>query len=209
MAHRGYILLATLWIAYCVVHSALISIRVTAGLQRALGNRYRFYRLFYNIFSITTLVPLLIYSYSDRWESNPLFSWEGPVGLVRYVMVALGAVLLLTASRHYNLQQFLGIRQISRGQAADHRVGGGGLDTGGVLNVVRHPWYLGVFLLLWAHNIELRDLVINLVLSAYLVVGAFLEERKLVREFGDRYRDYQRQVSMFIPVKWLRSKLQA
>jgi protein-S-isoprenylcysteine O-methyltransferase Ste14 len=35
------------------------------------------------------------------------------------------------------------------------------------------------------------------------VVGAFLEERKLVRIFGEEYRDYQQKVSMFIPVKWL------
>jgi protein-S-isoprenylcysteine O-methyltransferase Ste14 len=40
------------------------------------------------------------------------------------------------------------------------------------------------------------------VLSAYLVIGTLLEERKLVLEFGDKYREYQRQVSMFIPLKW-------
>jgi hypothetical protein len=39
------------------------------------------------------------------------------------------------------------------------------------------------------------------------VIGTFLEERKLVREFGDRYRKYQAEVSMFIPLKWLQTKL--
>ena len=83
----------------------------------------------------------------------------------------------------------------------------GELDTSGVLGVIRHPWYSGVFLLLWASDITLRGLMINLILSAYLVIGTFLEERKLVLEFGDRYREYQRQVSMFIPFKWLKSRL--
>jgi protein-S-isoprenylcysteine O-methyltransferase Ste14 len=39
------------------------------------------------------------------------------------------------------------------------------------------------------------------------VIGTFLEEQKLVLEFGDQYKVYQRQVSMFIPLKWLGSKL--
>ena len=45
------------------------------------------------------------------------------------------------------------------------------------------------------------------VLSVYLVAGAFLEERKLVREFGEPYRAYRRRVSMFLPFKWIRGRL--
>jgi protein-S-isoprenylcysteine O-methyltransferase Ste14 len=45
------------------------------------------------------------------------------------------------------------------------------------------------------------------ILSGYLVIGTLLEERKLVLEFGDKYKLYQRQVSMFIPLRWLGSKL--
>jgi protein-S-isoprenylcysteine O-methyltransferase Ste14 len=37
------------------------------------------------------------------------------------------------------------------------------------------------------------------VLSVYLYVGTFFEERRLVREFGDDYRAYQRQVPRLIP----------
>ena len=88
-------------------------------------------------------------------------------------------------------------------------LGSGGLDTRGVLKVIRHPWYLGVFLFIWANDLSLKELIVNLILSAYLVIGTFLEERKLVLEFGDKYKEYQGQVSMFIPIKWLRSKIQA
>jgi protein-S-isoprenylcysteine O-methyltransferase Ste14 len=105
--------------------------------------------------------------------------------------------------------QFLGCKQVGQEISARGMIGNGGLDTRGVLGVVRHPWYLGVFLLIWANDLCLRELIINLIVSAYLIIGTFLEERKLVLEFGDRYREYQRQVSMFIPVKWLRLKLRA
>ena len=66
----------------------------------------------------------------------------------------------------------------------------------------RHPWYLAVFILLWARDFTLARLMINVVLSAYLLVGTLLEERKLIIEFGEKYKAYQRQVSMFIPLKW-------
>ena len=208
MAYQNYILLAILWIAYCVVHSALISVTVTDFFNRFLGNKYRFYRLFFNIFSIATLVPLLMYSHSDNWKNEIIFAWEDPIRPIQYGMIVLGAVLLLTAARHYSMLQFLGLKQIAQEKSGKGMIGSGGLDTSGILGVVRHPWYSGVFLLIWAHDISLSELFINLILSAYLIIGTILEERKLVLEFGEKYRKYQRQVSMFIPIKWLRLKLQ-
>jgi hypothetical protein len=35
--------------------------------------------------------------------------------------------------------------------------------------------------------------------TAYLILGAKLEERKLIVKFGDRYRRYRQQVPAFIP----------
>ena len=208
MAYQDYILLSLLWIAYCVVHSALISIKVMDFLKRVLGAKYRFYRLFFNTFSVGTLIPLLIYSHSARWSTELLFAWKGPMRLIPYGMIALGAILLLTGARHYSVFQFLGIKQIMQERSGGAMTVSGEFDSSGILGVIRHPWYLGVFFLLWASDITLRGLLTNMVLSSYLVIGTILEERKLVLEFGDKYKEYQRQVSMFIPIKWLRSKLQ-
>ncbi len=83
----------------------------------------------------------------------------------------------------------------------------GEFDSSGVLSVVRHPWYLAVFILIWAQDLDPVRITVNAVLSVYLLIGTLLEERKLVLEFGNKYKTYQRQVSMFIPLKWLRSKL--
>ena len=41
---------------------------------------------------------------------------------------------------------------------------------------VRHPWYLAVFILIWTHYFNLAEMIINLVLSAYLLIGTLLEE---------------------------------
>jgi protein-S-isoprenylcysteine O-methyltransferase Ste14 len=69
--------------------------------------------------------------------------------------------------------------------------------------VIRHPWYAGLVLLLWARDLDIAGLVVSSVLTVYILIGTLLEERKLVHEFGDAYRDYQRRVSMFVPIKWL------
>ncbi len=84
---------------------------------------------------------------------------------------------------------------------------GGGIDSSGVLGLVRHPWYTAVVLLLWAGDLDMAALVGSGVLTVYIVVGTLLEERKLVHEFGDAYRSYQGRVSMFVPLKWIRSRI--
>jgi len=73
--------------------------------------------------------------------------------------------------------------------------------------VIRHPWYAGVVLLLWARDLDAAGLVVSGVLTAYVLVGTLLEERKLVHELGDVYRDYQKRVSMLVPLRWLRSRI--
>ncbi len=201
-------LLSLLWISYCVLHSALISITVTDFFKRLLRQNYRFYRLFFNLFSAGTLAPLVVYSHSLRWKTELIFRWEGEIRIVQYFLIALSMVLLVAGARHYSLLRFLGIRQILEGKFGSAMTESGGFDSSGSLGVVRHPWYVAVFILLWTRDLDLARITVSLVLSAYLVVGTLLEERKLVREFGDRYRIYQREVSMFLPLKWLRSRLQ-
>ena len=84
--------------------------------------------------------------------------------------------------------------------------GSGDFDDRGVLGLVRHPWYVAVFIFLWASDLNVAVITVNLVLSAYLIVGTPLEERKLVIEFGEQYKRYQDRVSMFIPLKWLAAR---
>jgi protein-S-isoprenylcysteine O-methyltransferase Ste14 len=42
-------------------------------------------------------------------------------------------------------------------------------------------------------------LVINIFLTVYVIIGAYFEERKLRREFGQEYTDYVAVTPMFIP----------
>jgi methanethiol S-methyltransferase len=199
-----YLLLALAWTAYCALHSAMISETATGFLKRRLGTSFRFYRLFFNAVAMLTLIPVLWYSHTLRQEA--ILHWEGVWLVPHYLLLACGILLLVAGGRHYSLGQFVGISQL-RGPSSGGLATGGGIDSSGVLGLVRHPWYTAVVLLLWAGDLDVAALIGNGVLTVYIVVGTLLEERKLVHAFGDVYRSYQERVSMFVPLKWIRLRI--
>ena len=202
---KQYIVLAVLLVLWCSLHSFLISLTVTRYLKSKLGELYRYYRLFYNAITILTLLPVGWYMYSI--QSQSLFLRNGYLLICRVILLALSVFLFRVGAQRYDLHQFLGIRQIKSGISSNVLTGSGELDTNGILGVIRHPWYAGGILLIWARTLTVTALITNVVFTVYLVIGAYLEERKLVLEFGEQYREYQRNVSMLIPFKWLRTKI--
>ncbi len=200
-----YLVLAILWIVWCVLHSAMISTPVTGYLKRQFGRSFRFYRLVFNMVALATFIPVVLYEKSI--ETEWAFWWQGYM-LVLQALLLTGAFLYFVAgAMHYDFLQFLGIRQIRDGIDRKTLVEGGDIDVTGVLGFIRHPWYAGAIMLVWARGLTVPTLITNIVLTVYLIVGTYLEEGKLVIEYGDRYRLYQDKVSMFIPYKFLKSKI--
>lgn len=197
-------LLALIWILWCFCHSALISLRVTGYVKRRLGDWFHYYRLAYNGFSLMTLIPVVLYAYSVR--SEPLFAWEGYWRVLQALLLAASLFLFLAGARHYDGLSFLGLRQLRQHSSCMGLTETCGLDTRGILGVIRHPWYAGGMLVIWARDLDVSAIVTNVILTGYFVVGTVLEERKLSVEFPEAYGAYQHKVSMFFPYLWLRSK---
>ena len=203
----NYVLLALLWIAWCAIHSGLISVTATEFFRHRLGTHYRFYRIFFNVVATVTIIPVVLYAHSI--DGEVLFSWEGPLFVLQVFLLILVLVLFLAGARHYDMLQLVGVRQALGGSPHSALTETGRLTTSGVLSETRHPWYLAVILLVWTadRSINTAGLITNTVLTAYLIVGTLLEERKLLIEFGEEYREYRRHVSMLLPIKWLTSFL--
>jgi protein-S-isoprenylcysteine O-methyltransferase Ste14 len=93
----------------------------------------------------------------------------------------------------FGIQRFLsGLRETTLRQAA--------LTIKGPYRVVRHPFYAFAIVALWAAPVLTLDrIVLNVMFTVWIVVGATLEERDLISEFGEAYRNYQRTVPMFVP----------
>jgi protein-S-isoprenylcysteine O-methyltransferase Ste14 len=77
------------------------------------------------------------------------------------------------------------------------------LVTRGLYCWMRHPLYTGGLLFIWFTPLMTRNLLALIVgLTLYLILGAFLEERRLLHEFGEAYAEYRRCVPMLIPLPW-------
>jgi methanethiol S-methyltransferase len=120
-----------------------------------------------------------------------------PIGGELYDVRGTGAVLLA-------LVQLAGIAIIARAVATIDPLelagirpaaGAGSLHIGGLYRLVRHPLYLGwVMATLGAAHMTGDRFAFALITAAYLFAAVPLEERSLVRSFGDDYARYQRQV---------------
>jgi len=200
-----YIILIILWTAWCTLHSALISLSVTEWLRSRVPGFFRYYRIIYNSISIFTLVPVIYYAYLLRGPT--IISWGGTWQILRFIMIILAVFLFVAGTRRYDLAQFLGLRQVHDEKSCSVLTDDCTLDTKGILSIVRHPWYTGGLLIVWTRSLDLAGILTNLVVCSYFVIGAILEERKLVAQFGEEYRAYQQQVSMLFPVKRFLNKL--
>ena len=174
-----------LWVAYFAIHSILASGRV----KKALGEP-SWYRLFYVFISIATLVPVFIYGLGI--ESKYLFQISVATKIPSVGLGYAAYFIFRKAAKSYNLKAFIGVAKETRSE----------LKTDGILSKMRHPFYtatiaivLGFFL--WSPTVS--NLVLVLTWIAYLPIGIWLEEKKLIDLFGDAYLDYKKQVPALFP----------
>lgn len=138
------------------------------------------------------------------WQWRPIGGVVWSVGGVgRPVLVGLslagwGIVFISTwLTSHWDL---FGLRQAwlyARGAPQT----GLELSMRGFYRMVRHPIYLGFTIAFWATPImTVGHLVFALGTLVYMLAAIQLEERDLVRIYGDAYRAYRDRVSMLLPV---------
>jgi len=77
------------------------------------------------------------------------------------------------------------------------------LASGGLYSLVRHPQYVGLFIGLFGEGVVHWPTLFSVGLFPIIVLAYGLlarsEEKKVLEQFGDEYRAYQRRVPMFIP----------
>lgn len=192
-----YILLSFLWILWCFLHSFLTSTGVKEWIKKRLGERAAFYRIFYNLFSLLTVLPLL---YWQGTIHGPVVISLSPFLMIfRYAAMILSALVVAGSFFTFDILEFAGFRQIQgRNQRTKKEVV---ISQHGFYGVVRHPMYLGgfIFLIALMLNVTLAQFLGYGILAVYMVVGTILEDRRLARELGNLYSQYQKEVPMFFP----------
>ena len=65
---------------------------------------------------------------------------------------------------------------------------------------VRHPLYLGFLIAFWsASTMTVAHLLFALLTTSYILTAIQLEEKDLVKHFGDRYVRYKSKIPMILP----------
>lgn len=169
-----------------------------------------------------TIASVMLIGVCALWRPLPGTAWEVPDParwLMHGVQVA-GLALTLRSAGRIDIWDLSGVRQAGQSaspapsvaalDSASHQSPRSGqaapsvLEVGGPYGWVRHPIYFGwVLCVFFTPTMTVGRLVFAVVSVAYLVIAIPLEERGLVAEFGEPYREYQRRVRWrLVPGAW-------
>lgn len=195
-------LIIIIWmVGFALLHSITADRRVKAGFARVFGERvYQgWYRLLYNLLSLILLMPV-----SLLWLPGGEMLWQVPDG-IQIVFLALSLVGLMGAGLsilQIDSGQFAGIAQVGAYLRGDGLpLATKPLTTTGLYRFVRHPLYFFSLMAMWfVPTMTTHLFAFNVVATLYFVVGSLIEERRMLRIFGDEYAAYQQQVAWLVPL---------
>lgn len=191
---RHALVLGLAWLAYFTLHSALASLAAKRWCARHWPSAMPFYRALFNGVALLTLLPVAWLMLRTAWP--PVWAWTG-AGAWLANAVALAALLGALATRSaYDLRAFIGWPPM---KTATPTGDGQPFALSALHRHVRHPWYFTGLVLLWTRDMDVALLTTALLTTAYLGVGARLEENKLIDAYGDAYRRYRARVPGLLP----------
>jgi len=187
-----YLWLIVSWILYFILHS-ILAIRQLKSYAYSKGMKAQSYRLLYNIISLITLIPVLIIS--NNINADHVIAPNNYLKLAGLIMAGYGVILGKLAFKPYDTKAFLGLAPATHDE----------FKTEGLLKYVRHPIYTASIVILIGYCLfdpRWNTLITVMMLIIYFVIGGYFEERKLIREFGEKYVEYKRKTPMLIPRFW-------
>jgi protein-S-isoprenylcysteine O-methyltransferase Ste14 len=190
--------LASAWTGYFIIHSLLASLTVKQAVERSHPNWMPAYRLLFNAVAILLIIPplLLTYAIDAPW----LWQWRGGWLWLANALALLAIAGFIWSTRYYESGEFIGTRQWrereTRVDDQEH------LHISPLHRYVRHPWYFFGLVLMWTRDMNAPLLLTIGFATLYFIFGSRLEERKLLRYYGDAYADYRRRVAGLIPLPW-------
>jgi methanethiol S-methyltransferase len=198
----NHVILALLWIGYCVLHSLLAAVSIKKRLRKILGASGKHYRLLYTLLSFVFLTALLYYQvFIPTIELYRVTIFFLVIGSVSGLS---GLALMLVCIKKY-FMGLSGLRSLVQ-ETDDHN----SLLITGIHRYVRHPLYLGTFAFIWGLFLVrpyLSLLIANSVITVYTLIGIKLEEAKLIAEFGESYEQYRERVPKLLPFGSVKQKL--
>lgn len=189
----NHILLVVFWILFSVLHSVLAAEWWKQKMQAWLGAHYKYYHFAYSVFAAVTMTLILVFQFT--MQSVLLFVLPGWAKVLAGLLVLTGLAVMIIICRKYFFY-LSGISVFYKRQPTAV------LETNGLHRYVRHPLYAGTLLFIWSLFLLmpfLNNLLACIIITMYTLLGARIEERKLVAQFGEDYLGYKQRVPMIIP----------
>ena len=149
---------------------------------------------------LSSLLLVLLFS---QWRPILSVIWNvrNPIGsLALTTLFWIGWLLVLASTFVINHFDLFGLRQVylfQKGKQYTDLI----FKKRFFYRFVRHPLLLGFMIAFWATpKMTLGHLVFAIATTAYMLIAIQLEERDVANIHGDAYRQYQREVSMLIPL---------
>ncbi len=173
-----------------------------------------FWRLAYCALSFVALYYGVAALHWARHTENDVWLIVYPDWLRQAITILhLGSIALLyVAFLQSDYLEFLGLKQAGRGflslfgmpvrPAPMELFGTHRLVMRGVYGWVRHPMMVAGLLFLLTSGPSLNNLFYTAMYTAYMLIGGYYEEQRLVRIFGEDYLRYRARVGAFFPRLW-------
>ncbi|MEO6455799.1 MAG: isoprenylcysteine carboxylmethyltransferase family protein [Ginsengibacter sp.] len=191
MNHAHWILII-LWVVYCGVHSFLADIKIKNHIEKIMGSGFIYYRPLYSIFAAAALAFVLWFQFSI--PSPKLLSTAIFLYLPGIILSLTGLSIMLICINKY-FYELSGLQALRNSQKNT-------LQQSGLHKYVRHPLYLGTLLFIWGLFLIfplISNLICTTIITAYVLIGIQLEEKKLRLEYGEEYIKYAGKVPKIIP----------
>ena len=182
------------WLSFGVIHSVFAGVAANRRLDSLFGV---YYRLAYNLWAGLHIAA--VWALGGALIGDQPYDLEPSVAGAMTGIGVLGVVVLVLALREYDLGRFSGMAQIRAQKKGITLSEDEPLITGGLHLFVRHPLYLGVYLILWGRATGDFGLATAVWGSVYLFIGAAFEDRKLLALYGNEFRDYKDRIPAVIP----------
>jgi protein-S-isoprenylcysteine O-methyltransferase Ste14 len=135
-------------------------------------------------------IIILIFSFGDY--KGPIYSIGSTANIIGAILFSIGLLIRLIAAYTLgmNYSSFLVIRK-------NHK-----LIKRGLYKYVRHPVYTGVFIGAFAipvYTSSIPGFLMFLLSIPLFMYRMEIEERMLIEEFGDEYRDYMENTWRLVP----------
>jgi methanethiol S-methyltransferase len=185
---------ASLCIVFFAQHSILIRRPVRNAIRRAIPDH--FYGLAYTYASALALVLLVV-----LWQhaGGYLYAVYGAGRWVLRIILVLAFVGVLWGIGSLEKFDAFGANAYLN-HLRQRQVPPGHLTVKGPYGLVRHPFYAFAIVALWATPaLSVDRLLLNVLFTGWILLGASLEERDLQADFGEEYAHYRESVPMFVP----------